>query len=409
MIDVPEAFRFLKRQQHDWKVTATRTSIFRLLYNMTLPYLSIYAVALGASGFELGVINSVGMGVAGVVSPITGWIIDRVGIKRIYLTGILWLAISYAIYSLAHSWPILIVAMLAYWLGFATSMHGCSVICANKVAKAERVTVMSSCETLGAGLVGLAGPMIGAFLVVSYGGLNVTGIRPLFVVALVGTVASFFLILTQLSNQKPEKRDSGLHFLRDTAQVLRQGHNLGSFLVVAAVSFLPVGMVIPFAQVFAQQVKGADTFVLGAMVTGSALTSLFLGIPAGRLADRIGRRKAIYITAPLFWLSCLMLIWAPNPFWLIVSGVFQGFYLVNAVVTTALTFELVPADQMGRWMGMVRLSRMMVGAASAFLAGLLWDKVGPQYLFLAFIALDLLVRIPLLARTGEGLDRSASA
>lgn len=42
----------------------------------------------------------------------------------------------------------------------------------------------------------------------------------------------------------------------------------------------------------------------------------------------------------------------------------------------------------------------------AVLAGLIWDKIGPQYVFLTFIALDLAIRMPLLISMPETLETS---
>ena len=92
---------FLKRQQRDWKVTVLRTSLDKLAYQMVFPYLSIYIVALGASGTQLGIVNSIGMIIAAVGGPFTGWFIDRIGPKKIYLIGISLLAVSYLTYGLA--------------------------------------------------------------------------------------------------------------------------------------------------------------------------------------------------------------------------------------------------------------------------------------------------------------------
>jgi len=65
--------------------------------------------------------------------------------------------------------------------------------------------------------------------------------------------------------------------------------------------------------------------------------------------------------------------------------------------------ELVPPEQMGRWLGIVRFTRMLVNALIALLSGMIWDRIGPQYVFLAFIALDLILRTPLLIRMPETL------
>src|SRR4030042_7129895 len=86
---------FLDRQQRDWKVTVIRTSLDKLAYQAVFPYLSIYIVALGATATELGLVNSVGMIAAGIVGPLTGWVIDRNGPQKIFLFCIGLLAIAY--------------------------------------------------------------------------------------------------------------------------------------------------------------------------------------------------------------------------------------------------------------------------------------------------------------------------
>ncbi len=68
-----------------------------------------------------------------------------------------------------------------------------------------------------------------------------------------------------------------------------------------------------------------------------------------------------------------------------------------------MTFELVPPDQMGRWLGVLRFCRLLLAAGGAYLSGIIWDNVGPQYVFLTVIGLDLFIRIPLLIGMPETL------
>ena len=82
---------FIRRQPRDWKITVGRSSLARFVYHMVLPYQSVYTVSLGATATQLGIVNSAGMGVAGLVSPFAGWFIDRIGVKKIYLIGIVFL------------------------------------------------------------------------------------------------------------------------------------------------------------------------------------------------------------------------------------------------------------------------------------------------------------------------------
>lgn len=395
---------FVKRQQRDWKVTAVRSSINRFIRQMTLPYLSIYTVELGASKTQLGIVNSIGTAAAGIISPFVGWLIDKIGTKRLYLIGIGGLAISYLAYGVAWSWPIIIFALIAYWLGFTVSQQNCAVICGNSLAREDRATAMSCCETFAAGLLGMLGPLVGAFMVTQFGGLNVNGIRPIFFVSLVVIVATFVLILIQLSNRTwGTPANSQPHFLKDMSQVLSEGKNLKRWLVISSIAYLPFGMLLPYTYLFASEVKGANPVTIGAMATAFSITPLLLGIPTGRLADRIGRKRVLYLVGPLFWASNLILIWAPNTTFLVISGVLLGFLSINMVISGAMTFELVPAEQMGRWTGIVRFFRSLLAAGGAYLAGFLWDAVGPEYLFLLVIGLDIFVRMPLLIGMPETL------
>ncbi|MCE5266016.1 MAG: MFS transporter [Deltaproteobacteria bacterium] len=395
---------FLRRQHRDWKITVLRTSLDRFSYQIVFPYLSVYIVALGATGTELGLVNSLGMAVAGLFAPFAGWIIDRIGPRKIYLIGIGLLASSYLTYGLARSWEWAIVAMIGYWLGFSISNQSCSTICGNCLVNRDRATGMLICETVAAGFLGMAGPMLATRLVAWSGGVNLAGIRPLFFLALLITLGTFVLVLTQLSGQKWTAPGAQRpHLLRDISQVFHGGRHLKKWIVIASVSQLPLGLVFPFTQVFAYRIKGADELVLGTMVAGSALASILCAVPLGRLADRIGRKRILFITIPLFWLSNLILVAATSKLLLIVAGVLQGFYFIGAPVVAAIERELVPPEQMGRWIGINRGFKMVTSAVLALTAGVIWDRIGPQYIFLLFVAVDLLVRMPLLIRLPETL------
>lgn len=387
---------FLKRLDRDWIVSAFRSNLTMFLYRLVLPYIAIYTMALGASGTQLGIVNSVGMGVAAISGFLSGGLIDRIGVKKIYLLGIVILAVSYLIYGLAGSWPILIVAMIAYWLGNNTAFLSCGVVCANCLKTEERATGMSVCETFGMGLLGLIAPMIGAWLVTAFGGVNVQGIRPLFFICLAGVAVTFFLVLLKLSNRNWNVTGrASPDFFRGFAQVFKQGRNLKRMLIIASLTGMEMGMVTPYIQPYANQFKGADQFVLGAMVTAGAVVPLVLGIPFGRLSDRIGRKMVIYLTALPVVASYILLIYAPNSAVLIVSGALQGFFMITGIVTTAMARELVPPEHMGRWSGILGLGRMGLAAIMTYVCGLIWDHAGPQYVFW-FIVILYVIRLPLL-------------
>jgi MFS family permease len=88
----------------------------------------------------------------------------------------------------------------------------------------------------------------------------------------------------------------------------------------------------------------------------------------------------------------------------VIAGILQGFYFIGAPVAAAIERELVPPEQMGRWSGITRLFKMVTSAVLALCAGIIWDRIGPQYIFLLFfVAIDLLIRLPLLISIPETL------
>jgi len=399
-----KGFGFFKRQRRDWKVTVIRSNASMSFHRIITPYLSIYTVALGATATQLGIVNSVGMIVASLVNPFAGWLVDRVGVKRIYLIAIFLIAMSYLTYGLAQNWPIIIIAMVAFWIGNSVSGQNCGVICANSLIDEERATAMAICETFNMGVLGMLAPMAGALLVTLFGGINIGGIRPIFFILSAGTAATFLLILTLLSNRRwGMEEETSVNFLKGISQVFREGKNLKRWLLIFSITSLPMGMVMPFRYVFANEIKGADQFILGAMETAAALVPLFLGVFVGRLADKIGRKKVMYLSMPFVWASNLILIFAPSPSFLIVAGALQGFLMIGGLPSRAMTCELVPSEQMGRWLGICSFCGMLFSAGSVYLAGVIWDYIGPEWVFMTIIITDILIRIPLLLGMPETL------
>jgi MFS family permease len=267
---------------------------------------------------------------------------------------------------------------------------------------------MGCCESLAQGVMGLIGPVIGAILVTRFGGISTQGIRPLFLIASVLSLGSLLLISTQLSQTEyVASEKAGLRAGIRPLLLLGERPDLWRFVAVSCLANLPTGMVLPFTQVFAREVKMADQYVLGAMVTAFAVVGLLLGVPLGRLADRFGRKRILYALAPVFWASNLLLVWSARPVLLILAGVLQGTVSMTLVVTQAMAFELVPSSRVSDWLAVLRFFRMLVGAALAFMSGLIWDHFGPEYVFLLAVAIDAAVRIPLLAGLPETLDADA--
>ena len=139
------------------------------------------------------------------------------------------------------------------------------------------------------------------------------------------------------------------------------------------------------------------------MTTATVLTRLLFGIPLGQLADKIGRKKVIYLLTPLWYASNLLLVLSSSSATLVLAGALQTFYSISAGATNAMTLELVPVEQMGKWSGVLGLFRGLVTIPAPVIGGLIWRELGPMYVFVIPLAIDLLLRIPLLTTVPETL------
>ena len=102
------------------------------------------------------------------------------------------------------------------------------------------------------------------------------------------------------------------------------------YSLLFAIPFFVTNVYLPL---YAMEVKGASEYVVGSMKTASWILPLLLAIPIGRLADIFGRKRIIYIAILLYCISFLFLVYAIDPNMLIISGIFQGFYMLAAVTS----------------------------------------------------------------------------
>ena len=133
---------------------------------------------------------------------------------------------------------------------------------------------------------------------------------------------------------------------------------------------------------------------------------LLLALLLGRAADTFGRKKVLYVTIPLYCTSILFLIFAQNITMLLISGVLQGFYLLSAVTQGAITAELLPVSLLGRWYGILNLFRGLASIVAPIIGGSIWITIGPNYVFLFIILVEMSKLIVLWLAIPETLRRA---
>ncbi len=138
------------------------------------------------------------------------------------------------------------------------------------------------------------------------------------------------------------------------------------------------------------------------------LVSALTAIPAGQLADRIGRRKMIATGWGVYALTYLgfALVSTPSMIWPLYA--FYGlFYALTEGSSKALVAELVPSATRGLAYGLYNAAVGVMALPASLIAGVLWARVSPAAPFalgaaLATLALIGLAFVPRMA-TREGV------
>jgi MFS family permease len=401
---IVKAARFVSRQEEPFRVNMLRAAGSYFLRTLALQYQPIYIAALGATAFQLGVANSIGGLSAVAIALPTGWLADRYGVRRIFLAAMALMLFGAFLFASAETWVVIIPALLIANLGLQMEAAACPTVCGSCLKDEERATGMGLCDTLAA-TPGLIAPLIGAIVITRFGGLNARGIRPLYYLQIIGF--SLILIFVLIEFTEPEKRQalkitSG--FGGSVHELFVRGIKLKTWILFVSLSTIPLYMAtmlyVPF---FAAEIKHADEFVLGGMAMASAVVPLLLSIPMGRVADRIGRKKVLYLTMSIYCLSLLLLVYAVDSTMLLLSGVLQGFLTLAAVTRGAMTAELVPTALLGRTFGILGLFSGLVLILAPIIGGILWSSTGPESIFCLIIALQVLGMLLLLTMP-ETLD-----
>jgi MFS family permease len=382
---------FVKRQEKPFKVNMVRASFQHLFISLTQQYEPIFIVGLGADPFQLGLVNSIGGVASAVISLPTGWLADRYGIRRMFLLGIPLVAFGSLIFFLSHDWLMTIPALFITLLSLQILRTVCPMVCGKYLKMKERATGMQLCDTISA-IPTLISPVIAAFIITEFGGLTPEGIRPLYGLQIIGFLFMFLLVFWHYRDTSGKKDSTIINAKRgykeNMRKILVNGKNVKKWIIYRSLSNLSWFLSLVYLPLFVVAVKGADQYVLGGMATASMIVPLLLSIPMGKLADTIGRKKVIYTVTPLYLVSVILLISAPNTTILLISGFLQGFLMLGLVTQGAITHELVSTSLLGTWWGILGLLSGIMSVLGPILGGFIWSFFGPVYVFLFILFLE---------------------
>lgn len=273
-------------------------------FGILIPALPVFARTFDVSALQASAVISVFALVRFVTAPLAGWLVDRRGERMIMTSGLLIVAISSAVAGLSQSYLQLLVLRGVGGLGSSMFTVSALALLLRVTAPDQRGRASGAFQG-GFLLGGVAGPAVGG-LVVAW------SIRaPFFVYAVTllaaAAVSSIFLRSAHIRDRE-EKVTHG-----DPNRLLRLRVALASPAYRAA---LTVNLVTGFT-LFGLRSAIVPLFVVEGLKSGASLAGVgflvaagaqaLLLLPAGRMADTEGRRKALLIGTTTLTIGMLAL------------------------------------------------------------------------------------------------------
>jgi MFS family permease len=389
-------------------VFLARDTIGRLSGMDGSEYWSVFIRRLGATTVEMGLISSVSSAVNMLFALPSGWLTDRSrNLKRLYLVGRASYVPAALLRFLVTTWPF--CALIGVYEAIFMRLMGpaSEIISIKSLSNKDRVKGLSI-QRMVTSIAGMIGPVISALIVTYFGGLgSADGIRPLFLVQFLLGIFVFTLLATKLQDVTVTRARREVGIVSHFFSVFRESPILTLLLLRDCVVRFAWQIRTPFMGIYLVDVKGADQFILGLRGTVSTAITVLFSIPAGYLAEKVGRRRQAYFTRIFWWMGLLITIFTPSthPEYLIIASSLQSLNMVMFVGWSAFTQEVVPLHARGRWSGINMLANGMVGVIAPIVGGVIWD-LNPDYVLWISLFCDAFIVLPLMILIGYKVSKA---
>ena len=387
---------FYRTISKDLKIIFARSGIANFVVNLN-PYNSIYIVALGATGTQLGLLTSLSLLLTAVATMLTGWLSDRLDRKHMFLVGALIGVMVPITYFTAGSLYFLIPAFI--FTGFADGIisPAWTAMYANSIRNQNRGTIYGLANIFMLTPMLFAG-VIGGQIVSMSGGLTVDGIRPVYLVQALLLVSALLIVWKHLGPRKPNQPERRLdhHTMFDDYQNVFAKKGVRSWIFMKSLGSLSIGLAGPFWMVYAAVFHHASAMTIALMVTARVFTQIITSPFIGSMTDSLGRKKLIIGGRLIMYVGAIIfMVIGSNPLFLVVAWVMMGLSDSTGVAWQDEEAELVYPHQRGRMTAMSVAAFNLLAVPGSILGGWLWDSVSPLAPFVVMTLVDGLIRMPI--------------
>jgi len=331
-----------------------------------------YFEALGASTPIVGLYGTAQDFLDAMYQYPGGWLADRLGRRRAFLSFVAIAAAGYVIYLLSPSWPYLFIGLAFVMAWQSMASPAIFSIIADALPR-ERRAMGFTLQSILKRIPIVIAPIVGGILITSLGVIK--GIRVgLLITLLLAVIAMLFLSKINIP--------VNVFTRTNIAGVWRTFHLALKRLLISDVIIRTCeGMTGVITVLYVTNVQRFSVARYATLVAIQMTTSILVYIPAGKLADKLGRKPFVIATFLSFALFPISVVLSPNFGFLILAFVIGGLREIGEPSRKAMIVDLAQDHVRARSVGLYYLVRSLSITPAAAIGGLLW-QVAPQVPFI---------------------------
>lgn len=343
-------------------------------------FLPKYLEALGASTPVIGLFGTAEDFFDAIYQYPGGWIADRIGRRRAFLIFVTIASTGYLVYYFASSWPLIFVGLALTMAWQSMASPAIFAVIGDSLPPHKRAMGFTLQSILKRVPIVIA-PIIGGALIASLG--IVRGVHAGLLITL--GLAALTLLLVLKINVTIKKSEA-----TNIRGVWRSFHGaLKRLLISDVIIRMCEGMTGVLTILYVTNVQGFSTARYGTLIAIQMVTSILVYIPAGKIADRIGRKPFVIVTFFSFALFPLAVMFASSFAFLVFAFVIGGLREIGEPSRKAMIVDFAREDLRARSVGLYYLVRSLSITPAAAIGGLLW-KISPQVPFMTAGVIGLL-------------------
>jgi len=354
-------------------------------------FLPKYLEALGATTPIIGLFGTAGDFLDAIYQYPGGWIADHLGRRRAFLIFIAIASVGYIVYLSSLSWPMLFVG-LAFAMAWQSMASPAIFAVIGDSLPRERRAMGFTLQSILRRIPIVIAPLIGGSMIVSLG--IVKGIRTGLLITLALVFVTVLLVLkVNLVFSTPKATN--------IRGVWRSFHVAMKRLLISDIIIRTCeGMTGVLTILYVTNVQGFTVARYGLLVAIQMITSIVVYVPAGKIADRVGRKPFVIMTFLSFALFPIAMVLASSFYLLVAAFVIGGLREIGEPARKAMIVDFAEENVRARSVGLYYFVRSLSITPAAALGGLLW-KISPEVPFVTAAIIGVVGTIIFIATVEE--------